>query len=115
MRFFSTAGPVRPDEHYAIPPLDLLGLGDLLELIQRNQYIALRAPHRSGKMSVLNALRDCLNDGAAGDLRCVYVNVEPRQVAHEDATPDIRSVLASIARSCASARRRLSRDMARHA
>ena len=97
MRFFSTAGPVSPNEHYAIPPLDRPRLGDLLELIQRNQYIALRAPNRSGKMSVLNALRDCLNDGAAGDLCCVYVNVEPRQVAHEDATPDIRSVLASIA------------------
>ena len=97
MRFFNTAGPVRPDEHYAIPPLDRAGLGDLLELILREQYFALRAPHRSGRMSVLNALRDCLNDGAAGDIRCVYVNVEPKQDAHNDATPDIRSVLASIA------------------
>ena len=24
MRFFNTAGPVRPDEHYAVPPLDCL-------------------------------------------------------------------------------------------
>ena len=97
MRKFNTAGPMRLDEHYATPPLDRSGLGDLFELIQRNQYFGLRAPHRSGKVSLLNALRDCLNDGAAGDLRCVYVSVEPNQACHEDATPDIRSVLASIA------------------
>ena len=30
MRFFSTAGPVRPDEHYAVPPLDRLDLRDVL-------------------------------------------------------------------------------------
>ena len=96
MRKFNSAGPVRPDEHYAIPPLDRSGLGDLLELIQRKQYFALRAPPQSGKTSVLSALRDHLNDGAAGDIRCVYVNVEPRQDAHDDVTPDIRSVLASI-------------------
>ena len=35
MRKFNTTGPVHPDEHYAIPPLDRLGLDDLLELIRR--------------------------------------------------------------------------------
>ena len=87
---------MRPDEHYAIPPLDRSGLRNVLELIQREQYFALRAPPQSGKTSVLNALRDHLNDGAAGDIRCVYVNVES-QVAHDDTPPDIRTVLASIA------------------
>ena len=96
MRQFNTTGPMRPDEHYAIPPLDRSGLRDLLELIQRKQYFALRAPPQSGKTSVLNALRDHLTAGAAGDIRCVYVNVES-QVAHDDAPPDIRTVLASIA------------------
>ena len=96
MREFNTTGPLCLDEHYAIPPLDRSGLRNLLELIQRKQYFALRAPPQSGKTSVLNALRDHLNGGAAGDIRCVYVNVES-QVAHDDAPPDIRTVLASIA------------------
>ena len=96
MRQFNTTGPLCPDEHYAIPPLDRSGLGDLLELIQRKQYFALRAPPQSGKTSVLTALRDHLNSGAAGDIRCVYVNVGS-QIAHDDTPPDIRTVLASIA------------------
>ena len=110
MRKFNITGPVHPTEYYAIPPLDRSELGDLLELIQRKQYFALRAPPRSGKTSVLNALRDCLNDGAAGDIRCVYVNVEPSQVAHGGAAPDIRSVLASLAEAA----RVLGDDFPRH-
>ena len=97
MRQFNTTGPLCPDEHYAIPPLDRSGLRDLLELIQREQYFALRAPPQSGKTSVLTALRDHLNSGAAGGIRCVYVNVEASQVSDDDAPPDIRTVLASIA------------------
>ena len=34
MRFFSTAGPVRPDEHCAIPPLDRMDVDELLALIR---------------------------------------------------------------------------------
>ena len=97
MREFNTDGVMRPDEHYTIPPLDRVGLGNLFELIERKQYFALRAPPQSGKTSVLNALHDHINDGAAGDIRCVYANIEQSQVAHEDTTPGIRSVLASVA------------------
>ena len=76
MRFFSTAGPVRPDEHYAIPPLDRVALSDLIDLIHRKQYFVLHAPRQTGKTSSLIALRDHLNSGAAGDFRCVNFNVE---------------------------------------
>ena len=76
MRFFSTAGPVRPDEHYAVPPLDRLDLRDVLELIRSKQYFVLHAPRQTGKTSALIALRDHLNGGAAGGFRCVSVNVE---------------------------------------
>ena len=30
MRFFNTEGPVRPDDHYAIPPLDRMDVDELL-------------------------------------------------------------------------------------
>lgn len=33
MRFFSTAGPVRPGEHYLIPPLSRIDPEDVLGLV----------------------------------------------------------------------------------
>ena len=33
MRFFSTAGPVRPGEHYLIPPLSRIDMEDVLGLV----------------------------------------------------------------------------------
>ena len=98
MRFFSTAGPVRPDEHYAIPPLDRLGLCDVLRLIRRDQYFVLRAPRQTGKTSSLAALRDHLNGGSAGNFRCVHVNVELAQMAGDDIGQGIRAVLVSVAK-----------------
>ena len=34
MRFFNTEGPVRPDDHYAVPPLDRVDVDELLDLIR---------------------------------------------------------------------------------
>ena len=39
MRFFNVAGPVRPDDHYAIQPLDRMDTDGLLSLIQTKQYL----------------------------------------------------------------------------
>ena len=38
MRFFNTEGPVRPDEHYAIPPLARGNKGEILRLIRAKRY-----------------------------------------------------------------------------
>ena len=81
MRFFNTAGPVRPDDHYAIQPLDRMDVDELLGLIRAKQYFVLHAPRQTGKTSALIALRDLLNSGEAGSFRCVDVNVEVGQVA----------------------------------
>ena len=35
MRFFNTEGPVRPDKHYAIPPLERVNVGEILDRIRR--------------------------------------------------------------------------------
>ena len=82
MRFFNTTGPVRPDDHYHVPPLERLPLDEVLALIQQEKYFGLHAPRQTGKTSSLLALRDLLN--AEGEYRCVYVNVEAAQALRED-------------------------------
>ena len=97
MRFFSTEGPVRPDDHYAIPPLDRMDVDELLALIRAKRYFVLHAPRQTGKTSALIALRDLLNSGEVGDFRCVNVNVEVGQVARDDTARGMRAILGSLA------------------
>ena len=99
MRFFNTEGPVRPDDHYAISPLDRMDVDELLTLIRTKRYFVLHAPRQTGKTSALIALRDLLNSGKAGDFRCVDVNVEVGQVARDDVAEGMRAVLSSLALS----------------
>ena len=99
MRRFNTEGPVRPEDHYAIPPLKRTDLEELLGLIRDKRYFVLHAPRQTGKTSALIALRDLLNSGQAGKLRCVDVNVEVGQVARDDTARGMRSILSSLASS----------------
>ena len=99
MRFFNTEGPVRPDDHYAIRPLDRVDVDELLALIRAKRYFVLHAPRQTGKTSALIALRDLLNSGEVGHFRCVNVNVEPAQVARDDVARGIRAVLSNLAES----------------
>ena len=99
MRFFNTEGPVRPDDHYAIPPLARVSRDEILDLIQAKRYFVLHAPRQTGKTSALIALRDLLNSGEVGNFRCVDVNVEVGQVARDDAERGLRSILSSLAAS----------------
>ena len=77
MRFFNTAGPMKPDIHYTIPPLERLDAEQVRSLIRQQKYFVLHAPRQTGKTSALLALQDELN--ASGQYRCVYVNVEVGQ------------------------------------
>ena len=97
MRFFNTEGPVRPDDHYAIPSLDRMDVEELLGLIRAKRYFVLHAPRQTGKTSALIALRDLLNSGEAGDLRCVHTNVEVGQVARDDVARGMRAILSRLA------------------
>ena len=97
MRFFNTEGPVRPDKHYAIQPLDRVDIDEFLALIRAERYFVLHAPRQTGKTSALIALRDLLNSGKGGNFRCVNVNVEPAQVARDDVARGIRAVLSGLA------------------
>ena len=94
MRKFTTAGPVRPDRHYCIDPLQRVDLEEFLELIDDLAYFVLHAPRQSGKTSVLKALDSHLNTG--GTYRCVYVNVECGQAAREDTGRALRAILGHL-------------------
>ena len=98
MRDFNTAGPVRPRLHYCVPPLDRLNVSALLHLIRAERYFVLHAPRQTGKTTALLALRDLLNDGAAGEYRCAYLNVEPAQTAREDVGRGMGAIASEIAR-----------------
>ena len=94
VRFFNTEGPIRPDDHYHIPPLDRVDLDELLGLVRDQRYFVLHAPRQTGKTSVLLALRDLLNAG--GDHRCVYLNVEAAQAARENVAEAMRVILYQL-------------------
>ena len=97
MRRFNTEGPVRPDDHYAIPPLERVDVDELLDLIRTKRYFVLRAPRRTGKTSTLIALRDLLNRGAAGSFRYVHIDVEAARMARGDAASGIQAILSTMA------------------
>ena len=97
MRFFNTEGPVRPDDHYHVPPLERVNLDALLGLVRDKRYFVLHAPRQTGKTSALLALRDLLNSGAGGDYRCVYADVEAAQAMRENVAEGMRAVLSEVA------------------
>ena len=98
MRDFNTAGPIRPEDHYCVPPLERLNLDEILSLVRGKRYFVMHAPRQTGKTSALLALRDLLNGGAVGDYRCGYINVEPAQTAREDVGQAMGAIASQIAR-----------------
>lgn len=94
MRFFNTAGPVRSEDHYCVPPLSRLNLEEILTLIEQKKYFVLHAPRQVGKTSYLLALMDYLNQ--MGTYRCLYVNVEIAQTAREDVQRGMRAILSEL-------------------
>jgi hypothetical protein len=94
MRSFNTAGPVKTDKHYCIPPLERIDLDDVLRLVRDEQYFVLHAPRQTGKTSALLALADVLNERGYG---CVYVTVETARTARDDVQRAMRTVLVRLA------------------
>jgi hypothetical protein len=100
MRFFNTAGPVRFEEHYRLPPLARFDLDGMLSLIEQKKYFVLHAPRQTGKTTCMLALMDYLNQ--TGKYHCLYFNVELAQAAREDVQQGMKAILnemASMARN----------------
>ncbi len=94
MRIFNTAGPVKPEKDYFIPPLDRVDKDELLGLIENWRYFILHAPRQTGKTSALLALRDELNE--SDRCRALYVNVEAGQAAREDTQVAMKAILGEL-------------------
>lgn len=95
MRFFNTAGPIKLDMHYYVPPLERIDFDGVMLMIKQQRYFVMHAPRQTGKTSALLTLRDTLNE--SGKYRCVYVNVEIGQSAREDVEAAMRPILNRIA------------------
>ena len=93
MLTFNTAGPILPDEHYHIPPLERFDLDGVLRLVDDKQYFVVHAPRQTGKTTALIALRDLLNERG---YRCIHANLEAAQTA-PDFEQAIRAVLSCLA------------------
>ncbi|MCP4149373.1 MAG: ATP-binding protein, partial [bacterium] len=94
-RFFTTAGPIKTDKHYYIPPLSRLNFEEILSLIEQEKYFVLHAPRQTGKTSLLRALMNYLNQ--EGDYVCLHINVEKAQAARENVKEGIRAILDTLA------------------
>ena len=97
MRSFNTTGPVDPQDHYCIPPLDRVDLDYVLRLIADEKYFGLHAPRQTGKTSALLALQDLLNSDSVGPYRCVCVNAEASQATPEDVGAAMEALLSELA------------------
>ena len=96
MRFFNTAGPVNPADHYCLDLLVRIDLPLILPLIEQKKYFVLHAPRQTGKTSCLLALQSYLN--ARDRYRCLYVNVEGAQAAREDVAAAMQAILHAAQR-----------------
>ena len=96
MRFFNTEGPIRPADHYSLPPLQRWDLEAVLELIDQKKYFLLHAPRQTGKTTCLLALMEYLN--REGRYRAVYANLEVAQAYREDIDRGMVAVVEQISR-----------------
>ncbi len=96
MRFFNTTGPITPEDHYHLAPLDRLNEDELMALIQQKKYFVLHAPRQTGKTSALLALMAKLN--AEDTYRCLYINVEVAQGYRENIDKAMNAILVHLAR-----------------
>ncbi len=97
MRFFTTEGPVRPEMHYCLAPLERWDLDDILGLIEQQKYFLLHAPRQTGKTTCLLALMEHLN--GAGRYRALYANIEVAQAYREQVDQGMAAVVEQIARA----------------
>ncbi|MEL7333351.1 MAG: ATP-binding protein, partial [Cyanobacteria bacterium J06560_2] len=61
-RWFNTAGPCNPQDHYMLPSLDRLP--SVKQLIERNGYFVIHAPRQTGKTTAMLTLaQELTNEG----------------------------------------------------
>jgi len=95
-KFFNTAGPIIPQDHYYIKSNSRVDWDEINMLIDSKKYFLLHAPRQTGKTSLLLEMMEELNSG--GRYNCVYANIEAAQALRnnvEDAIPGICHAIAN--------------------
>lgn len=92
MRFFNTAGPCNPADHYMIPPERRLP--DVHDLIDRKSYFVIHAPRQTGKTTCFEALARSLT--AEGRYTALHATCEKGQTAGDDVNRGVQAVLRDI-------------------
>ncbi|MCL2153125.1 MAG: hypothetical protein FWH57_09250 [Oscillospiraceae bacterium] len=98
-RFFNTAGPMKPKDHYCIDPLTRIDWQDVRRLIRDKCYFVMHAPRQTGKTSALLAMMNAINE--EGSYICAYANIEAAQTAREEekGIPAVCSAVSSALES----------------
>src|SRR5438045_2259579 len=92
MRFFNTAGPINPKEHYYVP--HRLDEALFLQMIQEQKYFILHAPRQSGKTTSIRVFVQQLNN--SGAYKALYINVEPAQIARGNVEMGMKIILGEL-------------------
>ncbi|HSC25383.1 MAG TPA: AAA-like domain-containing protein [Candidatus Babeliales bacterium] len=92
MRFFNTAGPINPQDHYYVP--HRLNEAEIRQLINEKKYFILHAPRQSGKTTAIQMFVDQLN--TEGVYQALYINVEPAQVARGNVDKGMEIILGQL-------------------
>ncbi|MCL1805759.1 MAG: hypothetical protein FWG28_07170, partial [Clostridiales bacterium] len=95
-RFFNTAGPMIPEDHYCIDPLTRVDWDEIQRLIRDKRYFVLHAPRQTGKTSTLLEMMRVLNE--EGRYACAYTNIEGAQAARGDVSQGIPTVCSAMSR-----------------
>jgi hypothetical protein len=90
-RWFNTAGPCKPNQHYMVPVAQRLP--EVRDLIARDSYFVVHAPRQIGKTTTLMALADELT--AEGKYTAALVSLEMGAPFHEDVNLAEGAILAS--------------------
>lgn len=91
-RFFNTAGPCDPQDHYMLPPERRLP--EVRRLIAEKAYFVVHAPRQSGKTTSFRHLARALT--AEGDYAAVLASCETGRVARDDIGRGVNAVLHSL-------------------
>ena len=79
-RWFNTAGPCNPDDHYMLPAT--ARLPQVMQLIDRKNYSALHAPRQTGKTTAVLTLAQELTAG--GRYAAIMLPVEEGAASNND-------------------------------
>lgn len=92
MRFFNTAGPCDPADHYMLPPERRLP--GIPRLIERKHYFVFHAPRQSGKTTLVRSLARSLIE--KGNYTALLASCEAGQAAGGDVEAGIAAVVDAI-------------------